>query len=51
MVEPKSIKEALEHSDWITTMQEELDEFDRDHVRTLVPPPQDNTIFKTRWVF
>ena len=38
-VERKSIKEALEHADWITTMQEELAEFDKNEVWTLVPPP------------
>ena len=51
MVEPKSIKEALEHADWITAMQEELVEFDRNEVWTLVPPPPDHLIVGTRWVF
>lgn len=51
MVEPKSIKEALEHADWITTMQEELVEFDRNEVWTLIPLPQNHPIVGTRWVF
>ncbi|KAL7610819.1 hypothetical protein Lser_V15G13019 [Lactuca serriola] len=49
MVEPKSIKEALEHADWITSMQEELAEFDRNEVWTLVPPPQNHPIVSRRW--
>ena len=49
MVEPKSIKEALEHADWITAMQEELAEFDRNEVWTLVPPPLNHPIVGTKW--
>ena len=48
MVEPKSIKEALEHSDGIKAMQEELAEFDRNQVWTLVPPPWNHPIVGTR---
>ncbi|XP_023772966.1 uncharacterized mitochondrial protein AtMg00820-like [Lactuca sativa] len=51
MVEPNSIKEALQHADWITTMQEELADFDRNEVWTLVPRPQNHHIVGTRWVF
>ncbi|KAL4573036.1 hypothetical protein LXL04_019829 [Taraxacum kok-saghyz] len=50
-VEPKNIKDALEHSDWINAMQEELAEFDRNEVWTLVPPPSDHPLIGTRWVF
>ena len=51
MVEPKSIKEALEHADWITAIQEELAEFDQNEGWTLVPPPPNHPIVGTRWVF
>ncbi|XP_052627519.1 uncharacterized protein LOC128134118 [Lactuca sativa] len=51
MIEPKSIKEELEHADWITAMQEELAEFDRNEVWTLVPRPPNHPIVDTRWVF
>ena len=51
MVKPKSIKEALEHADWIIVVQEELAEIDRNEVWTLVPPPQNHPIIGTRWVF
>ena len=44
MVEPKNIKEALEDSDWIKSMQEELEEFDLNQ-------PSDYPIVGTRWVF
>ena len=48
MVAPKSIKEALEHADWITATQEELTEFDQNEVWTLVFPPQNHPIVGTR---
>ena len=37
MVEPKNIKEALQDADWIQAMQEELNQFERNKVWTLVP--------------
>ena len=51
IVEPKNIKEALEHPDWISAMQEELVEFKRNEVWKLIPKPKGRTIVGTRWVF
>ena len=42
----QTIKEALMEPDWITTMQEELTEFDRNKVWK----PKGHTIVDTRWV-
>jgi len=37
--------------DWIEAMQDELAEFERNEVWSLVPPPSGHTIIGTRWVF
>jgi len=50
-VEPKNVHEALEDSDWVTTMQEELHQFERNKVWHLVPRPKDRSIIGTKWVF
>ena len=36
-IEPKSLEEALHDSNWITTMQEELNQIEYNEVWTLVP--------------
>ena len=51
LIEPKKIDEALREADWIKAMQDELNEFKRHNVWTLVPRPQGKTIIGTRWVF
>ena len=38
-------------SDWITAMQEELHQFERNKVWRLVPRPAERTIIGTKWVF
>jgi len=50
-MEPKNVYEALTDSDWISAMQEELHQFERNHVWHLVPKPKDRTIIDTKWVF
>ena len=49
--EPKIIEEALKHSDWIVAMQEELNQFEKNKVWELVPPPEDKSVIETKWVF
>ena len=51
MTEPKSIKEALQDSDWVKAMQDELAEFERNNVWQLVPTPEDVTVVGSRWVY
>ena len=51
LMEPKKIHEALKDSDWIKAMQDELVEFERHKVWTLVPRPKDKSIIGTRWVY
>ena len=51
LIEPKNIKEAMLDSDWISVMQEELNQFERTRVWNLVPKRQNRTVIGTRWVF
>jgi hypothetical protein len=49
-IEPHRIEEALQDSDWVLAMQEELNNFTRNEVWHLVPRPNQNVI-GTKWVF
>ncbi|GJX94207.1 retrovirus-related pol polyprotein from transposon TNT 1-94 [Tanacetum coccineum] len=49
--EPKNIKEAIKDESWIMAMQEELNQFVTNDVWKLVPPPKNQTIIGTKWVF
>ncbi|GKE96352.1 retrovirus-related pol polyprotein from transposon TNT 1-94 [Tanacetum coccineum] len=50
-VEPKKLSEALKHPGWVDVMQEELNQFARNKVWTLVPPPYGKTIIGSKWIF
>ena len=50
-LEPKNIKEALEDSEWILAMQDELAQFERNDVWTLVPRPSNKNVIGTKWIF
>ena len=46
------VEEALEDPDWINAMHEELHNFERNQVWTLVEKPDNNhNIIGTKWVF
>jgi hypothetical protein len=49
-IEPFRVEEALQDSDWVMAMQEELNNFKRNEVWSLVPRPKQN-IVGTKWVF
>nr|GEX49277.1 retrovirus-related Pol polyprotein from transposon TNT 1-94 [Tanacetum cinerariifolium] len=49
--EPKKVFEALKHPGWVDTMQEELNQFARKKVWTLVPTPYGKIIIGSKWVF
>nr|KAJ0209273.1 hypothetical protein LSAT_V11C400206350 [Lactuca sativa] len=51
MILPDKIHTALQDADWIKAMQEELNEFERHKVWTLVPRPSGKTFTGTRWVY
>ena len=50
-LEPSNVDEALEDSDWVMAMQEELNDFTRNEVWVLEERPQDKNIIGTKWVF
>ncbi|GMI76746.1 hypothetical protein HRI_001343900 [Hibiscus trionum] len=50
-IEPKNIKEALKDDFWILAMQEELNQFERSKVWTLVERPNNQSTIGTKWVF
>ena len=45
------MEEALQDADWVQAMQEELNEFERNKVWTLVPRPKNRSVVGTKWVF
>ncbi|GJT07507.1 retrovirus-related pol polyprotein from transposon TNT 1-94 [Tanacetum coccineum] len=46
-----ALAEALKDVDWVSAMQDELDQFARLKVWRLVPRPDGKTIIKTKWIF
>nr|GEV88140.1 reverse transcriptase domain-containing protein [Tanacetum cinerariifolium] len=50
-IEPANVAEALKDVDWVSAMQEELDQFSRLKVWRLVPRPKGKTVIKTKWIF
>ncbi|GKF62580.1 hypothetical protein Tco_0182634 [Tanacetum coccineum] len=48
--EPKKVSEALKHPGWVDAMQDELNQFARNKVWTLVPAPYGKTITSSKWV-
>ena len=49
-LEPLKVEQALGDPDWVMAMQEELNNFKRNQVWTLVERPNTNVI-GTKWVF
>ncbi|GJU66694.1 retrovirus-related pol polyprotein from transposon TNT 1-94 [Tanacetum coccineum] len=47
-IEPKKVSEALKHPGWVDSMQEELNQFYRNSVWTLVPLPYGKTAIGTK---
>ncbi|GKB19681.1 retrovirus-related pol polyprotein from transposon TNT 1-94, partial [Tanacetum coccineum] len=50
-IEPANVAEALKYADWVSVIQDELDQFARLKVWRLVPRPEGKTIIKTKWIF
>jgi hypothetical protein len=49
-IEPFRVEEALRDPNWVLAMQEELNNFKRNEVWSLVPRPKQNVV-GTKWVF
>ena len=46
------VEEALEDADWVNAMHEELHNFERNAVWTLVEKPEDTqNVIGTKWIF
>nr|GFA25526.1 retrovirus-related Pol polyprotein from transposon TNT 1-94 [Tanacetum cinerariifolium] len=50
-IEPANVAKALRDADWVSAMQDELDQFKRLKVWRLVPRPEGKTIIKSKWIF
>jgi hypothetical protein len=51
LFEPRDVGHALSNSSWVNAMHEELENFERNQVWTLVEPPKDVNVVGTKWVF
>jgi hypothetical protein len=51
LFETQDVGHALSDSSWVNAMHEELENFERNHVWTLVDPPRDVNVIGTKWVF
>jgi hypothetical protein len=51
LFEPQDVGHALSNSSWVNAMHEELENFERNQVWTLVDPPRDVNVIGTKWVF
>nr|GFA22540.1 hypothetical protein [Tanacetum cinerariifolium] len=50
-IELANVAEALKDADWVSAMQEEIDQFARLKVWRLVPRPEGKSVIKTKWIF
>ncbi|XP_075480609.1 uncharacterized protein LOC142521264 [Primulina tabacum] len=50
-IEPKNVDEALKDEFWINAMHDELEQFVRNDVWNLVPPPDHGNIIGTKWIY
>jgi hypothetical protein len=51
LFEPRDIGHTLSDSSWVNVMHEELENFERNEVWTLVDPPRDVNVIGIKWVF
>jgi hypothetical protein len=50
LFEPRDVGHALSHLSWVNAMHEELENFERNQVLTLVEPSRDMNVIGTKWV-
>ena len=50
-IEPHTLEEAESDPNWMMAMHEELNQFERNKVWTLVERPSDHPIIGTKWVY
>jgi hypothetical protein len=49
--EPKKVDKALQDEGWVSAMHDELHQFTKNDVWTLVPRPAEQNIIGTKWIF
>ena len=50
-LEPTNVDQALSDADWVNAMHEELNNFTRNEVWTLVERPLNHNVIGTKWIF
>jgi hypothetical protein len=50
LFEPRDVGHALSDLSWVNAMHEELENFERNQVWTLLEPPLDVNVIETKWV-
>ena len=50
-VEPTKVEEPLQDESWVEAMHDELLQFQRNDVWTLLPRPEGEHIINTKWIF
>jgi len=50
-IEPKNVNDALNDNNWVIAMQDELNQFTRNYMWSLIPKSDDMNIIGTKWVF
>ena len=50
-IEPKIVAESNKDKNWIKSMNEELDQIEKNKIWELVPRPQNKNVIGTKWVF
>lgn len=50
-IESKTVKMALDHTDWVHAIQHELNEFENNKVQHLIPTPPNASVIGLKWVF
>jgi hypothetical protein len=51
MIEPNSFEEAIKDEFWNKSMDEELDQIEKNDTLELVPRPKNKNVIGTKWVF
>jgi hypothetical protein len=50
-IEPKNFTQASEDKHWVNSMEEELNQIEKNETWELVPRPKDKNVIGTKWVF
>jgi hypothetical protein len=51
MVEPKNFNEASKDVNWLESMNEELDQIEKNDTWELVPRPTNKNVIESKWVY